>query len=167
MSVDVSADAMVAQSVPTTLYGSSNQLSSRGTAGTIESFLSVDLPSAPSGTVLTSAVLKLRTSTDPTAGSTDTHSINLVTGSWSESTINWNNRPTTVGSLLGTLEGATAVNTAYSASLSTSALSSVLGTTQTFRLASTGSDNVRLWSREASSSSYRPVLVLTFSPEGQ
>ncbi|MCQ6493089.1 hypothetical protein, partial [Vibrio parahaemolyticus] len=46
--------------------------------------------------------------------------------------------------------------------LSEGALGGVLGSTQTLRISSTGADNVRLWSSEASYAPYRPELVLTF-----
>ncbi|MFK4835410.1 DNRLRE domain-containing protein [Microbacterium sp. ZW T2_14] len=157
-------DAMVAQAAPTTLYGSSNQLSARGTSGTIESFVRLQLPAAPAGTVLTSAVLAVRTSNDSTAATTDTPQFRLVTGAWTEDAVNWNNRPTTTATgVLGTLTGATALNSAYTVTLGADGLSSFLGQTVTLRMSGTNGDNVRLWSAEASTA-YRPTLRLTFTP---
>ncbi|MFJ4044390.1 LamG-like jellyroll fold domain-containing protein [Microbacterium sp. NPDC089987] len=163
ISLNATSDSMVAQIAPTTLYGTTNQLSSRGTTP-IESFLRFDLPTAPPGTVLSGVELKVRTSTDPTAGSADTHDFALADDRWDQATINWNNRPTQAGLRIGQLTGATAMNTAYSAQLDVAAIQSVLGSTQTLRMSSGGADNVRLWSSEASSAGYRPTLVLQFTP---
>lgn len=159
-----SADAMAALINPTFAYGATNQLSSRFNT-TIESFLRFDLPAAPPGQVLTSATISLRTSNDQTAGSTDTHEFRLVSGTWQESTITWNNRPTTVGAaVLGQLTGATAVDTPYTATLSVADLAPLAGTSITLRLSSAvGSDNVRLWSREAGPVAYRPTLTLVYT----
>ncbi|MGU3646435.1 DNRLRE domain-containing protein [Microbacterium sp. C23T] len=158
-------DAMVAQSAPTTLYGSSNQLSARGTGGTIESFIRLQLPAAPAGTVLTSAVLSVRTSNDSTAATTDSPQFGLVTGAWSEDAVNWNNRPTaTATGVLGTLTGATALNAPYTVALGANGLTAFLGQTVTLRMSGTTGDNVRLWSAEATSAAYRPSLRLTFTP---
>jgi hypothetical protein len=109
--------------------------------------------------------MSLRTSTDPTAGSTDIHEFRLVGGTWQEASITWNNRPTTVGpAVLGQLTGATAVNTPYTATLSAADLAPLAGTPVTLRLSSAaGSDNVRLWSREAPTADYRPTLTLVYT----
>jgi hypothetical protein len=159
-----SADSMAAAINPTFAYGMTNQISSRFNT-TIESFLRFDLPAAPPGQVLTSVTMSLRTSTDPTAGSTDIHEFRLVGGTWQEASITWNNRPTTVGSaVLGQLTGATAVNTPYTATLSAADLAPLAGTPVTLRLSSAaGSDNVRLWSREAPTADYRPTLTLVYT----
>lgn len=164
VSLNVVEDALVVGVLPSQNNGALNQLSSRGGSSPLESFLSFDLPAAPAGTVLTGAELRVRTSTDSTASSADTHAIHLVSGSWSEMGVTWSNRPTGVGALLGTLGATPAINTPYTASLSADALAGSLGTTQTLRLSSTGSDNVRVWSSESTNASYRPVLVLTFTP---
>ncbi|KAF2420067.1 DNRLRE domain-containing protein [Microbacterium sp. B35-30] len=165
ITVPITDDAMVAQSSPTTLYGTSNQLSSRGTGGAIESFLAVPLPAAPAGTALTGAVLSVRTSTDGTAASVGTHEFRLMSGAWTEATVTWNNRPLTATSgVLGSLTGATATNTAYTAALTTGPLASALGQTVTLRMSSAGADNLRLWSAEATSATYRPSVKLTFTP---
>ncbi|MGW9627797.1 fibronectin type III domain-containing protein [Microbacterium sp. NPDC055521] len=165
VTVPVVDDAMVFGVLPNSNYGSDTQLSSRGGGSSpIQSFLSVDLPAAPAGMVLTGAELRLRTSTDPTATSADMHVVHLMSGAWTESGVTWNNRPTTEGAVLGSLGAAPATNTAYQASLSAGALAGALGTQQTLRLSSTGADNIRLWSSEASNTAYRPTLVLTFTP---
>jgi len=163
--VDITDDAMVAQTAPTRAYGAENQLSSRLTSSTTESFMRIALPQAPAGTRLTGAILRVRTSTDPTATSAESHQFHLVSGSWTEAAVTWNNRPTTVVSgLLGNLSSAPALNTSYTAALDASALSGALGTSVTMRMTGTGGDNVRLWSAEAGTTSARPSLVLQFTP---
>lgn len=157
-------DAMVYKNYPTTNYGSNTQLSSNAGASVIESFLKFNVPAAPSGTVLSGATLSLRTSTDPTAGSADTHTLNLVnSGTWDQSTVTWNTRPTDLGAVLGTLSGATATNTPYTVTLDPSVLRTLVGTTVSMALSSTGTDNLRLWSSESTIASYRPLLTLSYT----
>jgi hypothetical protein len=164
--VPTAEDSMVFQVAPTTNYGTNTQLSARGPVSNsaIESFLKFALPAAPAGTTLTGASLAVRTSTDATAGSTDTHTYSLSAAGWAEDTITWNNRPTAAGATLGTLSGATATNTPYTSNLAAGALAPLAGQTVSVRLTSAGGDNVRLWSSEATSAAFRPVLTLTFTP---
>lgn len=165
LTVSPDSDAMVYRINPTTNYGSDTQLSSRGDGGNspIESYLKFAIPAAPAGLVLSSATIRLRTSGDPAAGSLDTHTLRVVTGDWTESTVNWNNRPTGAGATLGAVTGATATNTPYTVPLDTAALSGLVGSTQSFALVSTGTDNLRLWSNNAPSATYRPLLTLTYT----
>jgi hypothetical protein len=158
-------DVMAAQLVPTTSYGTTNQLSSRATQGTIESFIRVPVPAAPAGTQLVSVTLNVRTSDDATAASAEGHAFDLVSDPWVETALTFNNRPATVvSSVLGTLTGATALNTPYQVVLDPSALQSALGTSVTLRMTGSGADNVRLWSAEAVQAQYRPSLVFVFAP---
>jgi len=159
-------DAMAAQNAATTQYGTTNQLSTRlGGAGSIETFIRVDVPAAPAGTQLTDVQLNVRTSNDVTAHSTDTHEVRLISGTWNEATITWNNRPTgPTSAVLGTLSGMTALNTPYTVALDPVGLSSVLGSTVTLRLSGNGADNLRLWSAESTPVNYRPFIVFTFTP---
>ena len=123
------------------------------------------LPAAPAGMQLTSVSLAVRTSTDTTAASADTHVFHLMSGTWDETTMTWNNRITqTASGAIGQLSGAAAVNTAYTATLSAADLAGLAGQTVTVRMSSTaGTDNVRIWSREATSAAYRPTLTLTYT----
>jgi fibronectin type 3 domain-containing protein len=160
-------DAMVFQVFPSTNYGNDQQLSARGVGTSqIESFLRFTLPAAPAGYALNSATLAVRTSTDPTANSVDTFTFAVVTGDWTEAGVTWANRPTTVGTTLGTLSGAATTNTPYSSTLSVSAVQPLLGSTVSVRLAGNGSDSLRLWSTEAATTTYRPVLTLNYTPIG-
>ena len=162
-------DSMVYKSNPTTNYGTNTQLAASGsTASPVESFLKFTLPSAPAGTVLSSVVLKVRTSTDSMAGSVNSFPVTVLSGaSWSEGTVTWNNRPAGDGVGFGVLSGATATNTAYQLTGDASVLSDALGGELTLRIAgnSGDTDNLRLWSQNAATTSYRPTLTLTFTPE--
>lgn len=165
LTVNPTDDAMVYQSQPTTNYGTDTQLSSRGpvSGSSIASYLKFALPAAPAGTTLTSATLRLRTSNDSSAASADVQSISVVTGAWSAGTVTWNTRPTGAGPLVGSLSGATATNTAYTVTLNATQLAGLVGTSTSFAVTSTGTDNLRLWSNEASAA-YRPLLTLTYTP---
>ena len=66
--------------------------------------------------------------------------------------------------MLGTLTGATGLNTAYTVTLSASQIATLAGTTVSFMISSTGTDNLRLWSNNATAVSNRPVLSLVYSP---
>jgi len=158
------ADTMAAATNATFVYGATNQLSSRF-SGAIESFIRFPLPAAPAGMVLTGATLTMRTSNDTTAASADVHELRVIDGAWSESALTWNNRPTAVRpGVVGTLATATQLNTTYTVALTPAALASSAGSNLTLRLASTaGTDNLRVWSREATSATFRPTLTLTYT----
>lgn len=166
--VPVTQDAMVAASVPSTNYGTYNQLSARGGSGAspIQSFLSFALPAAPAGYTLTGASLQVRTSGDSTAGTASPVLFNLLTGAWAQATVNWSNRPTGIGAALGTLTGATATNTSYAAALDATQLAPLLGTTTSvaMTMGAADTDNIRLYSSD-NSATLRPVLQLTFTKQ--
>ena len=164
ITVAVTEDARVAKIAPTTNYGTDSQLASTGETASspLSSYLRFALPAAPAGKKLTGATLQLRTSTDPSAGSADAHAVRVVTGDWNQSTVTWNTRPTGPGPLLGSLTGATAVNTAYAVTLDATQLSTLSGS-QAFSIIGVGTDNLRIWSNEASNASYRPTLTLTYT----
>lgn len=163
-SVVVSKDAMVAQAASGTNYGAANYLSTRGgSSAVLGSYLAFELPAAPEGRVLTSAVLRLRTTTDSTSGSADTHDVRLVGSGWTESTLTWANRPTELGDSVGSLTGLTAANATYERELDASKLASLNGTTVGLFLSDSGTDNLRFWSKESTTASYRPTLILTYT----
>ncbi|MEV8229846.1 LamG-like jellyroll fold domain-containing protein [Streptomyces sp. NPDC079167] len=155
-------DAYVNSVAANTNYNDS-QLASRGTTAYL-SYLRFTLPSAPAGRVLTGARLTFRTSSDPTAGSAESHSIVPVTGTWTESAVTYNTRPALATSVLGTITGAASVSTDHSAELDASALGGALGSATSLALTGSGTDSLRIWSSEATAA-YRPQLVLTFGVE--
>lgn len=165
--VNPAADAMVAQAAPGTNYGSANYMSTRSSASTmLSSYLNFSLPAAPDGMVLTGAKLQVRTTTDSTSGTADDVTLKMVTTPWTESTVNWNNRPSaTSAPALSTMTGATAINTVYSFTLDTTVVASLEGSNGSFLMdnANSGIDNFRIWSKESTTVSYRPVLLLEYS----
>ncbi len=142
-------------------YGNDLQLWSRRSPSQ-ESFLQFALPVAPAGKTLQAAALEMSTSGDASAGSTGVHRTDLVSGTWTESGVNWNNRPTTVQATLGTFTAPTTTYTRFEAALSVADLNSMLGSTVTIRLSSDASDdNLRTGSAEAATA-LRPRLRLSF-----
>ncbi|MFD7863063.1 DNRLRE domain-containing protein [Streptomyces sp. NPDC059783] len=156
-------DAYVNGVAPNTTYDD-NQLASRGSTPYL-GYLRFALPSAPAGQRLTSARLTFRTSSDPTAGSTEPHTLVPVTGAWSESTVTYNTRPSLAATVLGTISGATAVSTDYSVELDAPALGGALGSAYSLALTGSGTDSLRIWSGEIATAAWRPQLVLTFGAE--
>ena len=176
MTLNPTADSYVNSTTPTTNYGVATgngaQLASRdgGTSGGTtysaqQMFLRFALPAAPSGTTLTAAKLTVRTSTDPTANTPDPTSFQVLGNGWTEGGITWNNRPTGTGPLFGTLASAPTVNTAYSVDGDVSTLGSALAGDVTLRGTTGGSgvDSLRIFSREWTTATSRPVLTVTFS----
>ena len=77
LTLSPTADAYGNAGAPSSNYGTSASLASRGTSG-YASYLRFVLPAAPAGTTLTGASLGIRTSTDATAGSTDVQTLSLA-----------------------------------------------------------------------------------------
>lgn len=157
-----SADTYANAGAPSTNFGSSWSLSSRGSTAAA-SYLRFSIPAAPAGKTLRSAALQIRTKPESYAGSFDTHAVKVASNSWTESTVTWNERPSVTTQVLGTLAAGTAPDKVYSTSLSTSALQSFAGSTRTLAVTSSGKDNLYFWSRNHVTSSYVPQLVLTYS----
>ncbi|MFF7018373.1 MULTISPECIES: hypothetical protein [Streptomyces] len=120
---------------------------------------------APAGQVLKGARLQFRTSSDPTAGSTDSHTVVPATGARTESAVTYNSRLALSASVLGSITGATGVSTEHSVELTAPALGGALGSAYSLALTSSGTDSPRIWSSEAASAAARPQLVLTFGAE--
>ncbi|MFD4757228.1 LamG-like jellyroll fold domain-containing protein [Streptomyces sp. GZWMJZ-114] len=163
--VTASEDAYANAGAPSTNYGASSSLAVRGTSA-YESYLRFTLPKAPPGTVLKSARLAVKTSTQSGAGSADDQRIQPVTGNWTEDGVTYKNRPSLGNTTLGTLSGATEGSTVYSALLDTSAMKAALGGEYSMAMTSEGTDPLWLWSSEASAGAQTPQLVLTFGAAG-
>jgi hypothetical protein len=119
--------------------------------------------SALAGRTLTGASLSITTTSASSSGSPDTQVIHLVPdSSWTESGLNYSNRPA-VGSVLGSLSNTTGATTTYTVTLSVSELQALLGGSWSLALDSTGGagDAFYINSREAAAN--RPQLVLTVS----
>lgn len=155
------ADSYVNASATTANYGPDQQLAVRGSSA-YNAYLRFALPAAPTGMVLKSARLTVRTSSDPIAGSTDTLRVRAVTGAWTETGVTWANRPAPDAAVLGSIVSPSAVQTDYSAALTVAAVGAHLGGTYDLALTSAGTDSAWLWSRNAPGTSGHPQLTLTF-----
>jgi len=159
----LTADALVAENNAAKAYGTADVLVSRGGTGAANiSYLGFDVPAAPAGKTLTSATLRVRTSTDASSASNDSFALSLVSGAWNEATVTWTNRPTALGATVGTMTGTRAPNTFYDVTLDAAALKGLAGSRVTLAMLGSGTDNVRLASREAAADS-RPVLTFTYT----
>ncbi len=155
------ADTYANEGAPSTNFGTSSSMSSRGSLGAV-SYLRFAVPKAPAGKTLRSAALQFRTTTQSIASSTNPHSVKVAGNSWTETGVTWRQRPAVTTQVLGTIPGGTAVDTTYRTALSTSAISSFGGTTRTLAVTSTGTDHLWFWSRNHANTGYQPKLVLTY-----
>ncbi|AWZ06191.1 MULTISPECIES: LamG-like jellyroll fold domain-containing protein [unclassified Streptomyces] len=159
--VTTTEDTYINQGAPSTAYGTVSSLAVRGTSA-YETYLRFDIPAAPAGQVLKSASLQIKTSTAAGAGTTDTVSVVPVTGTWSGAGTTFKTKPTLGTTPLGSLAGAPDGSAIQNVQLDTAALSSVLGTSYSLGLTSTGTDPLWIWSSEATAADAAPQLVLTF-----
>ncbi|MGW5847445.1 DNRLRE domain-containing protein [Streptomyces sp. NPDC055254] len=159
--VTAAADTYANAGAPAANYGTSGSLAVRGTSF-YASYLRFDLPAAPPGTVLKSAVLGVKTSTMSGAGTTDTVSVVPVTGSWTEDGTTYANRPALGGPALGSFPGIPDGSAVHTAGLHTAPIAAALGSGYSLALSSTGTDALWLWSSEAQANEGTPRLALTF-----
>ncbi|CAM5280558.1 DNRLRE domain-containing protein [Streptomyces avidinii] len=159
--VAAAEDTYANAGAPATNYGTSGSLAVRGTSF-YASYLRFDLPAAPAGTVLKSAALSVKTSTQSGAGTTDTVSVLPVTGSWSEGGTTYNSRPALGAPALGSFAGIPDGSAVHTTALTTASLAAALGTGYDLALSSTGTDALWLWSSEAQAAEGTPQLTLTF-----
>ena len=156
---EATADAYVNGAAVNANYGTHQQLAVRGSSPYV-SHLRFSLPEAPSGMTLKSARLTVRTSSDANAATADTIRAVPVTGDWSETGVTWANRPALGTTPLGTLDGASGVQTDHTIPLGADALNGSLGSAYDLALTGSGSDNLWLWARETGGTG--PKLSLTF-----
>jgi multidrug efflux pump subunit AcrA (membrane-fusion protein) len=154
------ADTYVNEGTPTTSYPKSSSLMARGTPGA-RSYLSFQLPAAPAGTRLYKAELRVRTTTDPYAGSLLPFQVSLLSSAWPTAPLTWATRLTEQGAVLGAVP-TTVYNTPYVAGLDVTQLASALGRQTTLSITAAGNDALYLWSADAVNAGYRPQLVLSF-----
>ncbi len=156
-----SADSYVNTGLKTTNFGSATNVivDSDPAQYALMRFV---LPAAPAGSTLTSAQLRVRTTTSASASSVDPHTVLFGSDAWTESTVNWNNRPAADGAILGAVPAGTAVNQSYAVALDVIEVREALGQTRTMAVVAGGPDSLLLTTRESSAAN-RPQLVLTFS----
>lgn len=160
VSVNAAADAYVTSAHPRRNYGTSSALYVDGSPSAMVSYLKFDL-GAYAGQTVVSARLQVRTTSASAAGSTNTQAVRIVANdSWTESALTYANRPA-VGSTVGMLSG-TVPNTSYTVNLDPATVQAELG--QRISLAldqpSAAGDGLDLASRQATTTSSRPTLVL-------
>lgn len=155
------ADTYVNAAAVSANYGTHQNLAVRGTPG-YESYLRFQLPTAPSGTVLKSAALRVRVTTDPVAGSADDFTVVPVTGSWTETGTTYSSRPALGTGVLGTLSAPEEVGGTYTVPLTVATVRGSLGGQLNVALVSEGDDSLWLYARESSAEANRPQLLLTF-----
>ena len=155
------ADTYVQGLAATANTGASASVVSNGTYAA-NAYLRFALPAAPAGTKLTSAAFRFWVATNDTAGSAATHSISLASNTWNEMSVNWNTKPE-VGTAVGTIRAATALDTQFQTGLNVATLAPLTGSQVTLAVTSTGTDELRFWSRDFVVPARRPHLVLTYS----
>jgi hypothetical protein len=160
LTAPATADSYVNAAAASSNYGSDQQLAVRGSSA-YNAYLRFALPAAPSGMVLKSAQLTVRSSSDVNAASTDPLSVQPVTGAWTETGVTWANKPA-LGPAVGTLPAPSAQQTDYSAPLTASALAGRLGADYDLALTSAGTDSAWFWSKDAPGTSGHPQLTLVF-----
>jgi 3-phytase len=156
-------DAYGDSSTPTTNYGSSAQVSVDGSPVT-DAYMKFDLTDL-AGKTLTSAQLRVHTTTSSTAGSPDSQSLTVLpttANTWSEGTLTYNNRPGHGNSLGNLASGATSPNTTYTKTLSLTEMQAQLGGFSTITMYQVGSNGVDIDSSEVSTVANRPTLILTY-----
>jgi hypothetical protein len=162
VSLSPTADSYAHEWTPTTNYGTSASLNAYGTPNVVP-YLRFALPATPAGKTLTGAVLRFRTNSSSYAGSTGAFDVKVAGNTWSESTLLWGNRPAVTTTSVGRITGATTPNTAYSTPLTASVLAARAGQETTLAVTTTSSDDLWLWSKDHPDSTFRPVLLLTYT----
>lgn len=154
------ADTYVNQGAPNSILGAAVSMASRGNMA-YTSYLRFSAGTdVPPGMRLSSASLRLYTTSESMAGSVDQHTIHAVDGSWEETTTTYNSRPSLAEALLGSV-APTAINTPYTVQLDPAAVAAMLSGSIELGVTSVGSDNAWFYTKEASSTR-RPVLTLVF-----
>ncbi len=152
------ADTYAAYDTPTVNYGSSTNLIVDGSPQE-RSFLKFDL-TAYAGKIISSATLRIRTTTDVNSGSNDTQNIKLVNDTlWSERYMTWNNTVAVSSNILGAIS-ATATNSSNDATLSPSLIQNNVGKLLSIAIESSGADGAIFASKE---SGMPAQLIITFA----
>ncbi|MFJ3632122.1 DNRLRE domain-containing protein [Streptomyces sp. NPDC090112] len=160
--VKTTEDTYINQGAPSTAYGTSTSLAVRGSGSLYQTYLRFDVPAAPAGQVLKSAVLQFKTSTQASAGTADTVSVVPVTGNWSGASTSFNTKPALGATPLGSIAGVPEGSAVHNVELDTAAVTAVLGTSYSMGLTSNGTDPLWIWSSESTAAEGTPQLVLTF-----
>ncbi|MFD7626749.1 LamG-like jellyroll fold domain-containing protein, partial [Streptomyces sp. NPDC059851] len=162
--VTATEDTYVNQGAPSAANGTATSLAVRGNP-LYQTYLRFNVPAAPAGQVLKSAVLQVKTSTQSGAGTADTVSVVPVTGTWSGDTTSYNTKPAVGTTPLGSFAAVPDGSALHSAQLDTAAVSSLLGGNHALALTGKGTDPLWIWSKESTAADAAPQLILTFGPK--
>ncbi len=156
--VTASADTYVHQLAPTRISGANASLVSRGDVQ-MNAYLKFDLPTAPVGMKLSKATLNYWVATGADSGSAATHTISVADSNWAEATMTYQTKAAITTTTLGTITGATKIDTAGVATLDAAKLKT--GVT-TLAIHSTGNDDLRIWSNEFEGKGRNASVELTY-----
>jgi hypothetical protein len=147
------ADAPVKEATATTNYATDNLRADGGTDPDVDSYLRFTVP--PGSGPVQSATLRVFAFT----GTVDGPSLYTTSTTWSETGITWNTRPARTSAALAK-KGAIAANTWVEFNVTPV----VTGAgSYGFVLATTSTDGIDLYSKEAAATANRPQLVVTFA----
>ncbi|MDH2443027.1 DNRLRE domain-containing protein [Amnibacterium sp. CER49] len=154
------ADATVKSAYPTTNYGTVQRLIADASPLT-DSLLKFSVTGTSTCTSISTRV-KLRVGPDIGDNAVYGGDFSATSSSWTETGVTWNNKPA-AGAKVGSIPGSVALNTSYTADVS----GAVKGDgTVSLLLTTPSGDGVGYLSREVSTTSYRPQLVVTCTKVG-
>jgi beta-mannanase len=155
------ADTFTSSSAKTSTAGGTSLTLRADKTGTDTAFLRFDLSSL-TGKTITSATLRLRTSSESWAGSGATFDARLVNSTdWKEAYMSFSNTVPITSTLLGSLAAPSQPLTRYDAKLSASILQSRVGQRVSLALNSRSGDVLIISSRESATAN-EPQLVVTY-----
>ncbi len=156
-------DTYIDQAAPNSNFSSSTSLNATAAAASDEKiiFVRFNVNSLPTGAIINSVKLKIQTTADLKASSTSTFIINPVKGSYTNSSVTWNTKPT-LGTSIATFSGFANLSTIYTISLPATSI----GSNATYSFAISGkttadTNKVILYSME--SGVYSPTLEIDYS----
>lgn len=169
--VPADADTYLAEGAPTTNYGTATDLLVRTESlADRRSLVRFDLSSCsiPSGASVRTAVLKLTINTAPTVSRT--YLVHRATATWSESTVNWDTRPTVeTGPTASAATGTTAGVVQWDVKSDVAAFVAGTATNHGWQLRDQTEDDLvaiqtGFAARENATTASRPALTITYYP---
>lgn len=158
------ADTAVNEYAKARAYGSLTNIGVEGSGPSNTPYFKLALPQAPSGTELSSATFRVRSTAESAAGSQDGFSVVWASSDWTEPSVVWANRPALTTQVVGTVAGPLARDAYQTVTLDPAAVSAKLGQTATIAFTSTSNDGFWFFAKEISTAAYRPQLTLNFTP---
>jgi beta-mannanase len=154
------ADSYVDSANPTSAAGGASTTLYVNTSPSQTTFLKFDLTPLVGKTIST-VTLRFKTTSDLLAGSSDSLNVKLVNNiRWKEKRLSYNNSVALSETVLGTVPANSAPNTWYEITLDPFSIQQKLGGLLSVTIESTGSDELLLYSREATDP---PQLIITYN----